>query len=967
MESFLIVILFIALVWLYVKLSARVKKCERLLNQLQPTSSNSKEIKKQPTPPPVPPKISKASSRAKKNLSRPLLTRGTIPKNNHRGLSKPLKFFRIPNFVQENWMGVFGSIVLVMGTVFFSLTAKIMHHPQSRVVAMLLFSLILTGISKLLKKNPQWILLCGWLQSVASSVILFAAIGAGGIKGLQFIDSPSLALGFLCVGVATNILLSSVTPSQIVASLHVILCIIAFCTAPQAFILLPMGALVATIGLLNAYRAKWDIHLLLIVTAFAFQNLYFLFRLTSELLPWMYGLAILCSLIVGLTAGLIHYSKKYKSPHFELFPFIAHIANWGFLTFNICLYAKFFRGVPLILASIACAGFILARVAKKRGIVWLFHTDTIFSQLVALAAIISCHAFSTHACDIAILVLIETLVFTLVFQFQKEVFLVRVGNCLQTIASFTTLLCIFLIVLLDPHVHHFALYFRFGIGATLCWGYYLFISWQGLIVDDYRFIYLGKKEPKNPLSIASLFGVLFFISLYAYGFISPVIQSLTFLTLLMIGLRRKTQEDPSSNLTLLIPLVFVHVLNWMQLFYLGFHTEAIPSIFSNCNFLGLFFLDLVLLIGNFLAFKSWRKNYTPLLIYGLGIQVLFLAYVFTKQISTLIPGLAFLVFSLLILETARMLPKFLKCDDTAKLQVEKNMIQVGLAALIGFLSQFITVHLQVDPVWHRISLRWIVEISGLSTILFWIIFCPNNFSHRSLTQLLLNRLVEILLGFLSLCIVVEAPESWRPLLWVIVSMGLLLGSLHYSWSKRLYAYSWLYFIASIVHLTFATSSLVMPRIFFFERFHLITLVTIFLQFSYAYYVHKNENKIKERVKSMPFTLNLFRFANLTINLLVFLGVALLLAFLFEKTLLTLLWVGWISVYLSVSLLIKSQRSIQIGMASLLLCSGRLIFFDLVQTDLSTRALVFIGVGSLMLGISILYKKYKHRILSYEKI
>ena len=113
----------------------------------------------------------------------------------------------------------------------------------------------------------------------------FATIGAGGIEGLQFIHSPLYALGFLCLGIGVNVLLASLTPSQGVASLHVILSIVAFCVAPQALILLPMGALVAIIGLINAYQSRWDLRLLLIVIAFACQNFYWSFRLESELSP----------------------------------------------------------------------------------------------------------------------------------------------------------------------------------------------------------------------------------------------------------------------------------------------------------------------------------------------------------------------------------------------------------------------------------------------------------------------------------------------------------------------------------------------------------------------------------------------------------------------------------------------------------------------------------------------------------
>lgn len=966
MESFLLICMFI-LACFYFRLSSRITKCEQLLDQLKPTPSNDQLTKRHPiAPPPQPisPKI--PETKTEECLPKTPIKTATIPKTYDKDRIEPKKSFRIPNFIKENWMGVFGSIVLVMGAVFFGLTAKIMQHPQSRVAVMLTFCLLLFGISRRLKKNLQWTLLRGWLQSIASTVILFVTIGAGGIKGLQFIHSPSFALGFLCIGIATNILLASITPSQIVASLHVVLSIIAFCTAPQALILLPMGALVAIIGLINAYRAKWDVHLLFIVIAFAFQNYYFSFKLKDELLPWMHSLAIMCSLTVGLMAGLIHYSKKYKSPKLELSPFIAHISNWSLLTFNICLHAEFFRGVPLVLGSIASAGFILARVAQKKGIVWLFHTDTLFSQLLALTAIISCYNFSLNAYDIGLLALIVTMVFSVIFQFQKEFFLVRIGNFSQGIISFITLLLTLSSIQTFSLVPHFTLCLRLGVGITLCWGYYLFSSWKKFVIDDYRFICFGKKEPKKPLSLSVLFGNLFFIALYACGFRYPIIQFLTFIIVLMISLRRKFKEDPSSNLSMIVALILVHTLNWIQLFILSFQAKP-PSILSNYNFLGLLFLDLLLLIGNFLEFKRWKKNYTSLLIYALGIQVMLLVYVFTKQISALIPGLVFLGFSLFTLEAARVFPKFLKCHAAIKLKVEESMIHVGLAALIGFLYQFITVHLQIDPIWHRISLRWLTEVLGLSAILYWIIFYPKNPNYLPLTRFMFKRLIETCLGFLTLCIFTEVPETFRPFLWILISMGLLLGTFYFNWTMRLYGYCWFYFIASIVHLAFVTSSLTMPRLFFIEKYYLLTGITIALQFFYTYLVHRKKDIIKQRAKSIPFILNLYHFSNLTFLLPVFLGVALLFAFNFEKTLLTLLWVGLICVYLSVGLLIKSRRSIQIGMASLLLCSGRLIIFDLVQTDLSTRALVFIGVGSLMLGVSALYKKYKHRITAHDKV
>ncbi|MCB1213327.1 MAG: hypothetical protein KDK40_03420, partial [Chlamydiia bacterium] len=290
--------------------------------------------------------------------------------------------FEIPKVIKENWMGVFGSIALVIGAVFFGLTAEIMQHAEIRVGVMMAISFLLLGISQKLKNHCDWRALCGWLKSIAGAVILFATLGAGGIEGLQFIYTPIYALLFLCFGIAINIVLAMTTASQGTASLHVILSIIAFCLVPQAPILLPIGALVAGVGLTAAYRAKWDLHLLLIVIAFGVQNTVWTYSFSTALLPWMHYLAVGCSLVVGSIAASVHYSKKYHSPKFEVLPLTAHITNWGVLIWNIWMHAQFIKWMPLVLAAIAAAGFVLARVAKKKNIDWLFYTDTLLSQLV---------------------------------------------------------------------------------------------------------------------------------------------------------------------------------------------------------------------------------------------------------------------------------------------------------------------------------------------------------------------------------------------------------------------------------------------------------------------------------------------------------------------------------------------------------------------------------------------------------
>jgi len=937
MESFLLVS-FLILTCFHLKLSARLKKCEELLKQLQkpkepvaiPVAATVAVPVEKPLPivPPPPAAIVVKTQPAPQPTPKP---------------KKPLPTFEIPNLIKENWMGVFGSIVLVIGAVFFGLTSEIMQRPEARVTILIVVSCLLFGISFKLNSNPQWILLTGWLKAVAGAVILFATMGAGGIAGLQFINSPYYALAFLCGGIAVNLLLSATTPFQSVASLHVILCLTAFCFAPQTFILLPLGTLVAMIGIANAHRAKWDVHLLLIVMAFSFQNFYWSHTLTHTLLPWMHYVAVSCALVVGLGAGLVHYSKKYQSPHFEVLPFFAHIANWGLLAFNVWLHAPRLHWTPVVLGCVAIAGFFLSREAKKRGIRWLYHTDAILSQLVALVAIASLSDFSVSRLDIGLLLFMETALFTWIAQFEKEVFLVRVSYFFQWCAAFTLLLLSYQALDTTSTEKLLGVYGRMGLAIALCWGNYLYNLIKKQEIDDSRYVFQGFLALEKPFSILSFLGTLFLLGIYYRGFDSGLIQLLMLGGMVAMALWKEKSEDLSTYLSLVVSLICVHILNWNQLLLLCFQKAPFPPAQISFSFLGLVALDLFLISRNSL------KNYSHLLVYAIGIQVALLTFAYTQEISLLIPGPAYLIFSILALEISRGL----------KNQLKDSVLHVGLAYIALFLCRFVLVHLQIDPIWHGISTRWVLEILGFFSLIYWIAFSP--------VKSIVKGLIEVSLGFITLCFVVEMPELSRPLLWATLALALLFGSLRYHWPERLYGYSWVYFVASLIHMAFVTATLTMPSLFLWERYHLLTFLAIALQFFYAFVVHEKLKGILEAIAPSELLSQLYKQYSLTILLPVFLAVALLFAFNFEKAILTLLWVGLICVYLAVGLLIKSKRTIQISMVALALCSGRLIIFDLTQSDLPIRALVFIGVGCLMLAFSALYKKYKHRIALHEKV
>ncbi|MBA2369118.1 MAG: hypothetical protein H0V82_08870 [Candidatus Protochlamydia sp.] len=953
--------LFIALIVLTIycrKLANRIKQCELILKQLEQALLDEEQPAQQELNANASFSSEAELACEKSNAELLISPPGPIAlwqeesiielKKDSQAARKPSKFF---GMIKENWMGAFGSFTLVMGAVFFGLTSTIMQHPEARVGILFLASLLILGISQKINAYKNWSLLCGWLRSIAGSVILFAALGAGSIEGLKFIQTPSYALIVLCAGIAFNLSLACTTAVQSIASLHVILSLIAFCIVPQTIILLPLGALISIVGLFTAYRSRWDLHLFFIVLAFACLNTVWTYSLL--LTPLMHYLAIACSVKVGLTGAAIHYSKKYQMPHFKAVPLAAHILNWLLLIWNLLLHAQFFSGTPFILGTIAMAGFILARNAKRKGIHWLYYTDTLLSQILLLSAIASCANFSVSSFDLSTLFFVEIILFNFICIMQKEDFLLKAGYCLQFLIVIIALSTSLIAIENIPGSDKLPIYLRMGLLTAMCWGFHLIGSKKKWPIDDIRLFFLSEKHAALPYSITAVMGTAFFLSIHLFGFGSAAIQTIVLLIIGVVGFWRKKNEDQTWNIIFTLSLIVVHLSNMGMLLemFLGHK----PGLFLSIKFAGLALLDTFLIFGNLLQFRLWDKNFSPFMIYVLGLFVTLYTFIAT---SPLIPGLLFLGYSIIALRAAGNVPKSLEFSADLKFKISESMTRSGLAFLGLFIMRFVAVNLYNDVFWNGISVRWITEGCGIFTLLYWTAYFPKNACGQT-TRLLGHVLNDISLAFITFCLMIEFPEGCAPLIAAAGAIGLLLSAFYYQGPIRLAAYSWIYLIASIIQVGLLSKPGLMHAKFAWPA--------IVLQLCYAIIIYKKQNSIENFMKTFePSSVKtclsfIYRQWNLAILCPIFLAIAFELAVNFEKTILTLLWVGLTCIYLCTGLILRSKEIIKISMFALFISSLRLLLWDSVQTDLPVRALVFIGVGAMLLGMSVLYKKFKHRL------
>lgn len=92
----------------------------------------------------------------------------------------------------------------------------------------------------------------------------------------------------------------------------------------------------------------------------------------------------------------------------------------------------------------------------------------------------------------------------------------------------------------------------------------------------------------------------------------------------------------------------------------------------------------------------------------------------------------------------------------------------------------------------------------------------------------------------------------------------------------------------------------------------------------------------------------------------FLALSLLLIQSFDRSVLTVLLMLEVVAVFSTSLLLRRQDLRYVSLAGMLGCLVRLVFFDLSQSGTITRAIVFIFMGLLLLGMNALYARFKAR-------
>ncbi|MGN6671527.1 MAG: hypothetical protein ACTHJ4_08330, partial [Candidatus Nucleicultricaceae bacterium] len=409
-------------------LLARIKRLESLLLTKKVLTSSDFETHK-PTPESPPSKASAPSAPLSTTPQNNVEAQQKVNTKPHQQL-KPTITSKSPSkwvlWLQDNWTGALGISILVLSVVFGCLYLGLSSSPFTRFLMVLSFAAFSLVGSYVLRRKKQWQDFALWLQGAGGSLILVAFLGSSYFEALQFYHDPAFGFIMLGIGLFSNILLAYLTPKQTSSVFHVSLSLLALNFAPSVLPVLYAATIVAFTGLILSYRKKWDWNILGCTLAFAvfFLNWWY----NQPVLEDVRIHSIFAACFIGLAGIFVPYGKVYRNAPHSALTLSAHLIPWITLGINITLFSVGAPWASAVVGSASILCFLLAQMARKNNLPWLYTCDTLIAQTLALLAIGLLHRLIPSLEVILWIGVIEVLLFTMMTNIIQQRTLTVIGK-----------------------------------------------------------------------------------------------------------------------------------------------------------------------------------------------------------------------------------------------------------------------------------------------------------------------------------------------------------------------------------------------------------------------------------------------------------------------------------------------------------------------------------------------------------
>ena len=841
----------------------------------------------------------------------------------------------------ENWTGILGVVVLVAGVTFLAVSLALRLGPLARFLLTLLVALALILPSALWGRRHSWRRLSLWMRSGGAALILFACVAAGGLPelGLRWLNDPSQALALLVVGMAINLAVAAVARQQTTASLHVVVNLLPLLLVPSNGTTLAIASLVCLLGQLLPRRRAWNRHRLIVVAAYAlFHGCWFVAAPPSLLASPMAraGGALAAGLVFASGLLLQHWGRPLRRALTPL-RLATLLLQWGGIALALLLYPRQAAVRVTALALTSALALLLSRRARRGGAPSLALADSLCAQALSMAAILSLAPLVVDPLLLLGVLLVECALFLALGLLQGDLKLQRIG--------WPVLLAVAAVLLV--------------VGLLASWGLVMprppplrnaavLLAGSALLTAISALLQRRPGVAKPP----AFSGVQAALLAFAGSFLVPPPPWQPPLSLLSLGallLTARRFQPPGLLRGVAAAVLSTHLLQAMTLLLQGQRgLVALPPLLALTGLAAL------------MIASSGRRRLRLVGVYLLGFDLGLAAFLLLEPISPLLPGVVWLLLSLLALEAANRLrrPEAL------------HVLGLGLGYLAAYAVSYLLVISQ-SPAYlvllgQSLGARLLIQLFALAVLLGWWFFHPRAaLRQASIWRAVHPCLLELGLLAIGLLILSEVSALWRPVAWSLLALGLLSPAMGRWFAPRLQVYavlgSWLASATTVAMLS--TGETASPQ--WHQQPQTIALLAIGLQ---GLFLLASSRWLRPEALRAPGGLPLLaaigspvaRQPHRWLGYPLFLAVALYLACRYDRALLTLLWALLAFCIYIFSAVLRDNQFRTVALLATGACLLRLVAVDMAQADLTLRGLVFVGVGLLMLAMNALYTRFRER-------
>lgn len=841
----------------------------------------------------------------------------------------------------ENWTGILGVLVLVAGVTFLAVSLALRLGPLARFLLTLLVALALMLPSALWGRRQRWRRLSLWMRSGGAALVLFACVAAGGLPelGLRWLQDSGQALALLGVGMAINLAVAVVSRQQTTASLHVVVNLLPLLLVPSNATTLAIASLVSLLGQLLPRRRTWHRHRLIVVAAYGlFYGCWFVAAPTSLLATPMVsaGGALAACLVFGTGLLQQHWGMPLRRSLTPL-RLCTLLLQWGGIALALLIYPRQAAVRATALALAAAVALLLSRRARRGGAPSLALADTLCAQALTMAAILSLAPLVVDPLLLLGALLVECALFLALGLLQGDLRLQRIGwPVLLTVAAVLLVVGLLaskgLAMPRPPPLRNAA----------------VLLAGSALITVISALLQRRPGVAKPPAFSGAQAAVLAFAGSFL---VPPAVWQppLSFLSLGALLLTARRFHPPGLLRGTTAVVVAIHVVQGLGLLLQD--QRGLISLPPLLALTGLAALTIV---------STGRRRLRLVGVQLLGLDLGLAAFLLLQPISPLLPGLVWLLLSLLALEAAN------------RLRRPESLHALGLG--LGYLAAYAVSYLLVisqSPAYvvllgQSLGARLLIQLFALAVLLGWWFFHPRPaLRQASLWSAVHPCVLELGLVAIGVLILSEVGSLWRPVAWSLLALGLLAPAMERWFAPRLQVYAVLgYWLASATTVAMlSTGETPSPQ--WLQQPQTIALLAIGLQVLFLLVATRWLRPAALRAPGgLPLLATIgtpvARQPHRWLGYPLFLAVALYFASRYDRAVLTLLWALLAFAIYILSAVLRDNQFRTVALLATGACLLRLVAVDMAQADLTLRGVVFIGVGLLMLAMNALYTRFRER-------